>query len=112
MDASLTATLRNAETSHKKIAVPAKAIRGKDALYAVDLLRFMPKKSAKILHKVLHSAIKNAENNGSYTADNLIVDRVDIGQAQKLKRMRFVSRGRAHRYIKHRANIRVVLGVK
>jgi large subunit ribosomal protein L22 len=112
MNKSLTATLRNAETSDKKITLVAKMIRGKKVLPARDLLRHMPKKAAKILLKGLESAIANAENNAQQKADMLYVERIEVGRAQKLKRMRFVGRSRIHRYVKHRSNVTIVLATK
>ncbi|USN56509.1 MAG: 50S ribosomal protein L22 [Candidatus Peribacteria bacterium] len=108
----MTATLKNAESSDKKIALVAKMIRGKDVLEARNILRFMPKKAANILLKVVDSAAANAENNADQKVNNLYIQTVEVGQATKLKRMRFVGRSRVHRYIKHRANITVILATK
>lgn len=112
MNKSMTATLKNAESSDKKIALVAKMIRGKDVLEARNILRFMPKKAANILLKVVESAAANAENNADQKVDNLYIQTVEVGKATKLKRMRFVGRSRVHRYTKHRANITVILATK
>jgi large subunit ribosomal protein L22 len=112
MNKSMTATLKNAESSDKKIALVAKMIRGKDLLEARNILRFMPKKAANILLKVVDSAAANAENNADQKVNNLYIQTVEVGKATKLKRMRFVGRSRVHRYTKHRANITVILATK
>lgn len=112
MNKSMTATLKNAESSDKKIALVAKMIRGKDVLEARNILRFMPKKAANILLKVVESAAANAENNADQKINNLYIQTVEVGKATKLKRMRFVGRSRVHRYTKHRANITVILATK
>jgi large subunit ribosomal protein L22 len=109
---SITATLRYAQSSVKKIELVAKLIRWKPVDEALRILEFAPQKAAKILLKVLKSAIANAVNNLWLNADNLFVARVDVGRWPKLKRVRFASRARVHGYIKHRSFIRVVLDIK
>lgn len=80
MNRSLTAVLKNAESSNKKIALVAKMIRGKDVIQARQLLKFMPKKAAKILLKVIESAAANAENNAGESINNLFVKTIEVGR--------------------------------
>ena len=110
--ASISATLKYALSSPKKIELAAKLIRGKKARDAQKVLKFANFKSAKILLKVLNSAISNAKNNAELDVDAMIVKRVDVGKGPKILRIRPVSRGRAHRYVKHRSLVRVVLDNK
>ena len=110
--ASISATLKYALSSPKKMELAAKLVRGKNAQEAQRVLKFAPLKSAKILLKVLNSALANAKNNAWVEVENLIVKRVDIGRGPKILRIRPVSRGRAHRYVKHRSLVRVVLDIK
>ncbi|HBA44529.1 TPA: hypothetical protein DEG21_01035 [Patescibacteria group bacterium] len=49
--------------SPKKLSVIATIIRNMEAPKALDILKFMPKKGAGVLYKVLHSAIANAVKN-------------------------------------------------
>lgn len=112
MNKSLTATLRNAETSNIKLSLVAKMVRTKSVTEAMDMLRFMPKKAANILLKVITSAVANAEKNAGEKRSNLFVKAIEVGKAAKLKRMRFVGRSRVHRYAKHRSNVKVVLDTK
>ena len=48
-------------------------IRGKKAGQALDTLRFTPKKAARVVEKVLKSAIANAEHNYGMDMDRLVV---------------------------------------
>ncbi len=57
------ATLRYARISPQKCRLVADVIRGKTVDDALRALTFSPKKSARILKKVLESAIANAEHN-------------------------------------------------
>ncbi len=109
---SMTATLRYANSSEKKIELVAKLIRWKDVNEAIKILEFAPQKAAKILLKVLKSAVANATNNLWLQKDVLYVSRVDVGRWPKLKRIRFASRARVHPYVKHRAFVRIVLDIK
>lgn len=113
MNKSLTATLKYALSSEKKMELVAKAVRGKDVNDAMAYLRFMPKKPAGSLLKVLKSAVSNAKNNaGIENEDSLYIKRIDVWKWPKLKRMSFVSRAGVHPYEKHRAFVRVVLDTK
>lgn len=112
MNRSLTATLRFAQTSSIKMQLAAKLVRGKKASDALNMLAFAPKKSAKILLKVLKSAVANAKNNANIEESALYISRVDIGRWAPIKRMRFVARSRVHAYEKHRSFVRVVLDTK
>lgn len=112
MNKSLTSTLKYAVSSEKKMNLVAKMVRWKDVSQAAILLQHMPKKSAKIILKVLNSAIANAKNNEWLNESDLYVSRVDIGKWMRLKRVRFASRSRVHSYVKYRSFIRVVLDTK
>lgn len=113
MDKSLTATLKYALSSEQKMELVAKSVRWKDVNEAMSYLRFMPKKAAGTLLKVLKSAVANAKNNAGITSeDSLYIKRIDVGKWPKLKRMSFVSRAWVHPYEKHRAFVRVVLDTK
>ena len=112
MTKSMTATLKYAQSSEKKIQLPAKMIRNKDVSEAREILKHTPKKSAKIMLKVLDSAIANAKNNAGQEPEDLYVSRVEIGKGLKLRRIAFVSRAGVHPYKKHRAFVKVVLDSK
>ncbi len=109
---SITATLRYALSSEKKLELVAKLIRGKDVYEALKILSYTPKKAAKILEKVLKSAIANATNNAGLDPNSLKVARVDIWRWPKLRRIRFASRARIHPYNKYRSFVRIVLDIK
>src|SRR5476651_477648 len=67
------AVLRYARISPQKCRLVVDTIRGKSATLAVNTLKFMPKKGAKIVLKVLDSAIANAYNNFNADVDDLKV---------------------------------------
>jgi len=112
MEKNLTATLKYALLSDKKMAVIAKLVVGKKAQDALDQLQFMPKKWAKALAKVVKSALANATINGDADASKIYIQKIFVTRAPKLKRVRFVSRSRISHYVKYRCFVKVFLHVK
>lgn len=103
------ASLKNAPVSAQKCRLVADLIRGMPVAPALETLEFSRQKAGGILHKLLFSALSNAENNHGADTDGLTVSMVDVGVGLRLGRIRPRARGRAARYLKHRCNIRLVL---
>lgn len=112
MNKSMTATLKYALTSDKKMAVIAKLVSGKKVNEALDILKFTPKKGARTLYKVVASAQANAINNADKKAEDLYIEKIDVSKWPKIKRVRFTSRSRISHYVKYRSFVRVVLNTK
>lgn len=111
VDGTMTAVLKYATLSHKKLGLVAKLIRGKTIQDGLGLLEVMPKKWAKVLYKVLKSAVANAVQAGK-SASELYVKEVLVSPGPKIKRIRFTSRSRISRYEKARSFVKIVLDVK
>ena len=109
---SMTATLKYALMSEKKISLVAKMIRGKPVPEVMRFLQFLPKKAAKTLLKLVRSASSNAKNNLHIDEKTLYVKTIEVGKGPSLKRVRPVWRSRMHRYEKHRSFVKVVLDVQ
>lgn len=112
MNRSLTATLKYALTSYKKMQLLARLVQGKQVDEALSILEHTPKAAAKMLWKVVRSAQSNAINNAGKQAQALYISHINVGRGQEIKRNRFVGRSRIHAYVKHRAFVRVVLDTK
>jgi len=82
----VTAKLKHARISPQKCRLVADVVRGKPVGNALAMLRFMPKKGAEIILKVLESAVANAENNNGADVDELKVHRIMVDTAPVLKR--------------------------
>ncbi len=104
------ATLRYARISPQKCRLVADAIRGKNVDDALKTLTFSPKKSARIVKKVLESAIANAEHNHGADIDELKVAAIEVNEAPTLKRFRARAKGRGTRIIKRNSHIIIRLG--
>lgn len=115
MEAS--ATLRFARISARKARLVADLVRGKDAAAALDLLAFLPKKSAPLIRTLIESAMANAEHEGQRTnkpvdIDSLYVKSIQVGQGSTLRRFRPRAQGRATPILKQTAHITVTLDVR
>lgn len=87
----------------------ADEVRGKGAVHAAHLLRFHPSKSARLLRKVLISAIANAGENNGLTPEELKIARIQVDEGPRLKRIQARAMGRAFRIIKKTSHITVVV---
>lgn len=103
---------KNIRISPKKLRVVAEVIRGQSAEDALKFLKFAPKKWALLLYKILHSAVKNAENNDNQKLSSLYIDSLIINKWIVYKRWNPVSRGRMHPILKRTSNIKLELQVK
>ncbi len=95
--------------SPQKARLVADTVRGKSVEAALNTLRFMPKKGARIIKKVIESAVANAEQNESIDVDSLFVKKINIDGGPMLKRIRPRAMGRAARILKRTSHISVVL---
>ncbi len=84
-------------------------IRGKQVDEALSILKFTPKKGARILEKVLNSAVANAENNLNLDRDSLYVFQAYANDGPHMKRWRPKAKGMAHPILKRSSHIGVVV---
>ncbi|MCE2803824.1 MAG: 50S ribosomal protein L22 [Gemmataceae bacterium] len=104
------ATYRYAGMSPRKIRLYADLIRGKTADEALQLLSFEITRSARLMEKVLKSAVGNARFKEIEDVEELVVveSRVDGGPV--LKRSMPRARGSAYPIMKRLSHIHVGLG--
>jgi large subunit ribosomal protein L22 len=84
-------------------------IQGLPASAALDILKFSPKKAARLVDKTLKSAIANAENNADLRAASLFVKEAVIGEGPTMKRFQPKARGSAGPIRKRTSHIRIIL---
>jgi large subunit ribosomal protein L22 len=106
----VTAKHRYARISPQKCRLVADTVRGKGVGNALSTLKFMPKKGARLVLKVLESAIANAENNLGADIDELKVTRIEIDTAPVLKRFAARAKGRGNRIVKRNSHITLEVG--
>ena len=100
---------RYADMSARKIRPFATLIRGRNADEALELLRFLPNKSARLLEAVLKSALGNAEDRGARNIDDLVVVEARIDGGPIMKRIMPRARGTAYPIKRRYAHIRVAV---
>ena len=101
------AKLRYQRLSPQKARLVADLVRGKNALQALNLLKFTNKKAAEYIEKTLRSAIANAEHNYNMNPENLIISKILIDKGPVLKRISPRAMGRADVIRKPTAHITV-----
>ena len=112
-----TATLKHARISARKARLVADMVRGKDASEAVEILRFVERKTAPLLKKLVESAIANAEQAAArdeeeLDIDTLFVDQILVDQGPTLRRFRPRAQGRATKVMKKTSHITVRLATR
>ena len=105
-----TAKLRGVRLSAQKGRVVADAIRGLPVDRALNILAFSPKKGARIIKKVLESAIANAEHNDGADIDTLKVKTIFVERGMFLKRFHPRAKGRGFKVQKYSCHIYLTVG--
>ena len=100
---------RFARISPRKVRPLADLIRGKYADDALDILRYHPNRGARMLEKVLRSALANAEDRRAAKLNDLMVVDVRVDGGPMFKRLRPKARGMAAVLKKRMSHIRVAL---
>ena len=89
----------------RKVKLVVDIVRGKQVDDALNILKFMPTASAKVVAKVIKSAVANAENNYEMSTDDLKVVEIYANEGHTLKRFRPQARGRISPILKRSTNI-------
>lgn len=108
------ATHRFARISARKVRPLADLVRGKFADEALDILKYQPHRGARMLEKVLKSAVGNAQdadqNRGRAAGpERLVITDARIDGGPMFKRIRPRARGMAYGILRRTAHITVVL---
>jgi large subunit ribosomal protein L22 len=104
-----TAIHRFARISPRKVRPLADLVRGKFADDALDILRYMPHRGARLLEKVIRSALANAEDRRANNLGELMIVDVRVDGGPMFKRMRPHARGMADIIKRRLSHIRVEL---
>jgi large subunit ribosomal protein L22 len=102
-------TTKYVRISSKKARDVAREIQGLPVSSALDILKYTPRKAARLIGKTLKTAIADAENNFELNADTLVVKEAVIGIGPALRRFKPRARGSAGGIRKPTSHIRIVL---
>jgi large subunit ribosomal protein L22 len=103
------AQLRFLSISAQKVRLVVDVVRGKDAVQAMEILRFMPQGAAQPVLKLLASAVSNAEENFGVSRDDLYVAKIFADEAPTRKWRRFGARGRFKPLLRRSSHVTVIL---
>ena len=105
------ATLKRFRESPRKVRMVANMIRGRSVDDAMSILKLQQRKAAKMLTKVLGSAIANATENEKADADKLFVTSVSVDGGPVTKRWMPRSMGRANRINSRTSHVTITVDV-
>ena len=106
------AVAKGVRIAPRKARLVIDLIRGKSVSEADKILKNLNKESARAAHKVLTSAVANAENNLGLDKTKLFVKEAYIDEGTTLKRRRFGSRGHVDPIMKRSSHITIVVSEK
>ena len=105
------ASVRGSRMSASKARVVLNLVRGRDVVIADQVLQFTEREAARVIRKVLASAVANAVNNDGLDADTLYIKACYADEGPTLRRFKPRAKGRATRINKSTCHITIVLGV-
>lgn len=103
------AKARYVRTSPRKARLVIDAIRNKDVKEALGILQFTPNYAARLIEKVVKSAVANAENNHHMDGENLKVAQAMVDGGPIMKRLRYAPMGRGYRMVKRLSHIMIAV---
>ncbi len=103
------AVTRYVRIAPRKVRIVTELVKGKSAEEALTILKFLPKKAARLVSKTLQSAVANAEQNPNVDVDTLYIKRIYVDGGPSLKRWRARAMGRATKILKRTSHITIIL---
>ena len=104
-----TASLTGLRMSPRKVRLVVDLIRGRNVEDALEVLSFCPKAAALPVHKLLRSAVANADRKGLDQPDRLAVETVYVNEGRTFHRNLPRAMGRATRVRKRSSHVTIVL---
>lgn len=106
------AKLKFVRVTPRKAQLVADLIRGRGSEEALNILTFTKKAAAKIIVKLLKSAIANATQKKNIDIDRLYIKMITVDQGPTMKRFQPRALGRATTIRKRTSHINIVLDEK
>ncbi len=103
------AVAKDTGISPRKVRLLVDMVRGKRVAEALSLLQFAPTPTAKVVAKVVKSAVANAENNFQMDPAGLRIVSIFADEARTAKRFRPRARGQVSPILKRSSHITVIV---
>lgn len=109
MASDIRAHLSYSASSAQKVRLVVDLVRGKAAVDALNMTKFLPNAAAGHVNKLLASAVANAEENFGVSREDLYVYKIFADEAPTRKWRRFGARGRFKPLLRRSSHITVIL---
>jgi large subunit ribosomal protein L22 len=106
------AVAKGVRYSAQKIRLVVDLVRGKDVVEALDMLKFVQRRTSEPVYKVVRSAMLNAEENFGVSRGTLYIHKIFADEGRTLKRGRFGGRGRYKPRLRRYSHVTVILREK
>jgi large subunit ribosomal protein L22 len=106
------ATAKEIRISPRKVRLVIDLVRGKKVDEAIGILKNTPKKGAKIVEKVLNSAVANAEHNHGMIVDELYISEAYANEGPTMKRHKPRAMGQASPINKRTSHVTIKVAEK
>ncbi len=104
------ALLHSVRIAPKKLNLIARLVRGLSVPDATESLRKTNKKGARIVEKLLLSAVANASHNDKQDPQMMVIKTIVVNQGQAYRRGMPKARGQTRPYRKFLSHLEIVLG--
>lgn len=102
---------RYADQGPRKIRLFADLIRGRNVDEALELLKFYHNRGARLVEKVVKSALGNADDRECPALDELVVTEARVDGAPTYKRIQPRARGTAFQILRRMSHIHITLSL-
>jgi len=109
MSQSYNATLSGIRIAPRKVRLVVDLVRGKQVQDALDAVRFLNKRGAPAVFKLISSAIANASQSASVDVDSLVVSEAFVNEGPMLRRFIPRAKGSASGIRKKSSHITIKL---
>ncbi len=106
---SATVHLKNLRISPRKVRLVADIVRGMEVDKAIEQLKYIPKRSAAPLLKLLQSAVSSAEHDFKMEKEGLLISKIIVDEGPVLKRAMPRAMGRSFPIAKRTSHITIVV---
>ena len=109
MNTEVKAVARTVRIAPRKTRLVIDLIRGKTVSDAYAILQNQPQRAARVIEKVLNSAVSNAINNNNLDEEKLYVKACYVDEGLVMKRAKMDSRGHVGRNDHKTSHITVIV---
>jgi len=104
--------VKNINYSPQKLRLVVDLVRGLPVNEALDILQYTNRKGVISVKKAIMSGVANANDRFGLKQDDLFISKIFVDEGDRLRKVRFASRGRVSRLTKRRSHLKLELETK